>query len=238
MADAVGVLDAFSVERAVVVGHDFGGMPAWWSGVYAPERVAGIVGVCTPFAPRLGVDLVEAYRRGRGDSTYIVGFQEPGVAEALLERDVEATFRAWLRGVGMSQEAFAQQPAAVRALPMDLFLEHPELFGEPVVDEEELAVYVETYRRTGFTGGLNWYRALGLWHAESEGVEVRVDAPALMISAADDLFLPPAVTAGMEDRVADLTRTLIPDAGHWVTQERPAAFNAALLDWLVPRFGR
>ena len=66
----------------------------------------------------------------------------------------------------------------------------------------------------------------------------RIDVPALMISAADDPVLTPAMADGMEERVPNLTKVVIEDCGHWTQQEQPGATNRALVEWLgsLPRW--
>jgi pimeloyl-ACP methyl ester carboxylesterase len=60
--------------------------------------------------------------------------------------------------------------------------------------------------------------------------------PALMISAVNDVVLPPSLSEGMERYVPDLEKVLIRDCGHWTQQEKPEETNAAMLDWLKRRF--
>jgi pimeloyl-ACP methyl ester carboxylesterase len=236
VADLVGLLDALELEQAVFVGHDWGSMPAWYAGAYAPERVAGAASLCTPYFTPGEVDLIEAYNEARGPNHYMATFQEPGVGEAMLERDVEATFRALIRRRGMTLEEFRAAPAEIQEVPAGVFIGDPQLFGDELLSDDELAVYTETYRRTGFTGGLNWYRALHEDWREGLGHNFVYDKPALMISAADDFFLPPDFTEGMEQLLPALEKHVIADAGHWLQQERPAEVNALLIPWLERSF--
>jgi pimeloyl-ACP methyl ester carboxylesterase len=232
VADAVGVLDALDVEQAIFFGHDWGSMPAWYAGVYAPERVRALGSLCTPYFIPGEVDLIEAYNELRGPAHYMATFQEPGVGEALLERDVEATFRALLRGRGYTMDEFEAAPPEVREVPAGVFVGDPQLFGPELLTDEELAVYVRAYERTGFTGGLNWYRALHKDWEEGLGHDFVIDKPALMISAADDWFFPRGATDGMEELLPQVEKHVIADAGHWLQQEHPDAVNALLLAWL------
>ncbi|HMJ33971.1 MAG TPA: alpha/beta hydrolase [Baekduia sp.] len=232
VADATGVLDALGIEQAIFIGHDWGSMPAWYSGVYAPDRVRAVASLCTPYFTPGDADLLAIYHELRGPKHYMATFQEPGVGEALLERDVEATFRALLRGRGYTMDEFEAAPAEVREVPAGVFVGDPQLFGDELLSDAELAVYADTYRRTGFTGGLNWYRALHKDWEEGLGHEFVIDKPALMISAADDWFFPRGATDGMEELLPQVRKHVIPDAGHWLQQERPDDVNALLLDWL------
>jgi soluble epoxide hydrolase / lipid-phosphate phosphatase len=233
VADVSGLLDVLGVERAVWFGHDWGSVPAWYAGVYAPDRVLALGSLCTPYvpwgAPR---DLLEARQHVPRPNHYMRTFQQPGVAEEILERDVERTFRSLLRGRGWTIDELEAAPQAIREVPAGVFVGDPQLLGEPIVGEQELRFYVDVYRRTGFTGGLNWYRALGRSFEEAQGYEYVVERPALMISAAEDWFFPRGATDGMDVLLPMLEKHVVADAAHWLAQERPAEVNALLLSWL------
>ncbi len=235
--DLTGMLDALDVEEAVFVGHDWGGMPAWYSAVYAPERVRGCASLCTPyFTWESDKDMIETYDEVRGPNHYMRTFQEPGVGEKILGDDVEATFRAMLRGRGYTRAQFDAAPKAIQEVPAGVFVGDPQLFGEPIVSEAELAVYVDAYERTGFTGGLNWYRALREDYEEAQGSDYVIDKPTLMISAGDDWFFAAEATDGLEALLPQVEKHVIPDAGHWLQQEKPDEVNAILVPWLQRNF--
>ena len=233
--DVVGMLDALQIERAIVVGHDFGGALAWSIARDHSERVAGVVSLNTPYTRRGTQDLVRSMQQYRGPSNYMVMFQKPGVGEALLQRDVAATFRGLMRRPAMTLAQFRQASERLRALPMTLFVGEPEVMGEPVMSDDDLQVYIAAFQKTGFTGALNWYRNLEQnWHDTAASSDT-INVPALMIAASDDFFLPPDTTRGMERHVPDLEMQLIETCGHWTQHERPEAANAIILDWLERR---
>lgn len=237
VADLVGLLDALGIEKAVFFGHDWGSMPAWYSAVFSPERVLGVGSLCTPyFTWESEKDMIETYDELRGPNHYMRTFQEPGVGEAILEADVEHTFRSMLRGRGCTMDEFEAAPKAVQEVPAGVFVGDPQLFGEPIVSDEELGFYVDVYSRTGFRGGLNWYRALRLDWEEAQGSNYFVDKPALMISASDDWFFPRGATDGMEELLPQVEKHVIPDAAHWLQQEKPDEVNALLVAWLQRNF--
>src|SRR5581483_6076663 len=121
----------------------------------------GVGSLCVPYPLVQGdLDLVELLDGLRGAKNYMRAFQEPGAAEGVLERDVEQVFRAILRGRGHTLDEFEAEPVDVRELPIGLWVGDPQLFGEPIVTDEELRYYVDAFQRTGFTGALSWYRAL------------------------------------------------------------------------------
>lgn len=237
VADLSGLLDALGIEKAVWFGHDWGSMPAWYSGVYDPDRVLGLGSLCTPyFTWESEKDMIETYDELRGPNHYMRTFQEPGVGEGILGEDVEHTFRSMLRGRGYTMQQFQEAPREVQEVPAGVFVADPQLFGDPIVSDEELRFYVDVYSRTGFTGGLNWYRALRKDWEEAQGSTYIIDKPALMISAADDWFFPAGATDGMEDLLPQVEKHEIPDAAHWLQQEKPDQVNAIVVPWLQRNF--
>ena len=232
VADVVGMLDSLGVETATVVGHDFGGMVAWHSAAYASDRVSAVASLCTPHGPRGRSDIVESYRRRYDETHYMTTFQTPGLAEAIFEADLEHTFGNMLRGVGVSLAEFRVLPAEVQALPMGLFIGDPQLFDRPVVSQDDLQVYVDAYRQSGFRGPLSWYRSLHRTWEEAEGVDMTIDKPALFIQAADDFFLARDQLDPTDRYVTKLERHVVADCGHWIQQERPDEINSLLLAWL------
>jgi pimeloyl-ACP methyl ester carboxylesterase len=233
--DVTRLLDAMNVQRSVIVGRDFGGALAWTLARDHPDRVLGVVSLNTPYTRRTENDLVETVLRTRGATHYMATFQTPGVGEALLTADIRATFAGLMRRPAVSLAGLGQLPDRLRALPATLFTGEPEVMGEPLLSEEELGVFVQAFQQTGFTGALNWYRNLRRNWLDTADTADRVCVPALMVSAADDFFLPPDTTKGMERVVADLERYVIQGCGHWTQQERPDVLNALLLEWLRRR---
>jgi pimeloyl-ACP methyl ester carboxylesterase len=107
---------------------------------------------------------------------------------------------------------------------------------ERFLTDDELAVFVETFQRTGFTGGINWYRNFTRNWRLAEGVEDKVKVPSLMVMAELDAVLPPSAADGMEAYVTDLEKTLIKGSGHWTQQEKPEETSRVIVDWLARRF--
>ncbi|HVQ58660.1 MAG TPA: alpha/beta hydrolase [Solirubrobacterales bacterium] len=237
VADLTGLLDALGIDQAIWFGHDWGSMPAWYSGVFAPDRVLGLGSLCTPYftweSPK---DMIETYDELRGPNHYMRTFQEPGAGEAILDKDIDRTFDSWLRGRGYTMDEFEAAPKEIQEVPAGVFVGDPQLFGEPFVTDEERQFYVDVYSRTGFTGGLNWYRALRKDFEEAQGSEYVIDKPALMISSADDWFFMRGSTDGLEELLPQVEKHEILDAAHSIQQEKPAEVNALLLPWLQRHF--
>jgi pimeloyl-ACP methyl ester carboxylesterase len=236
--DMAGLLDALGLKKAVFCGHDWGGMVVWQMALRHPGRVAGVIGVNTPFFPRAPIDPIAAMRAVFGENMYIVYFQKPGEADAVLAKDVGKAFRFFMRKNGVTAEDYAKRPQSERNLELVHALQSDETHwpGELVLTPDEMKVYVDTFTRTGFTGGINWYRNFTHNWELSEKLVDKVNVPALMIMAEDDVVLSPAMAEGMERFVPDLEKVLIRRCGHWTQQEHPQQTNAAMIDWLKRHF--
>jgi pimeloyl-ACP methyl ester carboxylesterase len=236
--DMAGLLDAYGIDKAVFCGHDWGGIVVWNMPLFQEKRVRGVIGVNTPFLPRPPIDPIMALRGIYGDDMYIVRFQKQGEADAILAKDVERTFRFFMRKNAITQAEYQGAPpeqktlALFRALAMD----EKDWRGEPFLKPEELKFFVDTFKRTGFTGGINWYRNLSRNWERTENMEQKVKVPGLMIMAEDDIVLRPSMADGMEKYVPDLEKALLYSCGHWTQQEHPYRTNTILIDWLRRRF--
>jgi non-specific protein-tyrosine kinase len=107
----------------------------------------------------------------------------------------------------------------------------------PFLSPEERKVFVDTFTRTGFTGGINWYRNVSRNWRNSAGLDHTVRVPSLMIMAEDDPVLPPSSAEGMENIIPDLEKYLVRDSGHWTQQEKPDEVSAKIIEWRRKRFG-
>jgi pimeloyl-ACP methyl ester carboxylesterase len=235
--DLVGLLDAMDVDRAVFVGHDWGGFVVWQMPFHHPGRVAGVVGVNTPHTVRFPVPPVEMFRNVFGEHFYIVWFQSVDGPEAELEANVDVVLDHMLRR-GIDPAAI-QERAASASRSTQTFVETvvdlpPEMLGSPLLTDEQLAVYAEAFRAGGFRGPVNWYRNFDRnWEMSAGRESDRIDGvPCLMVTAAWDPVLPPALAQGMPDLIEDLEIHEISECGHWTQQERPDELNGILIDWL------
>jgi pimeloyl-ACP methyl ester carboxylesterase len=236
--DLVGLLDALDIEKAVFVGHDWGGLVVWAMPLLHPQRTAGVVGLCTPYAPMPPTSMMRALVDGDDARFYICWFQKPGVAEAYLSAHVRMLFERMMRG-GVPIEEVMARAFVNGKLDMNPFRRVHELesLGQPVVTPEELEHYISVFEKTGFRGGINWYRNIDRnvrEHPEYGMTPIAV--PCLMLTAEWDAALRPEMAAGMPLLCSDLETHMIPKAGHWAQQEYPREVNARLIDWLRRRF--
>jgi pimeloyl-ACP methyl ester carboxylesterase len=234
--DLLGLLDDVGEDRAVFVGHDWGSLVVWQLALLAPERVAGVVGMSVPFVPRAAMPPVQLMRMVFADTFfYIVYFQEPGVADAELAADPAATMTRLLAGLTLPEEA-AFESTGLAAPDGRGFVDRlPEPKGLPGwLTQAELDHYIAEFARTGFTGGINWYRNMDRnWELTPQLDGAHVSVPSLFIGGTRDPVLvmtpPDAPLQFLDDHRGNV---LVEGAGHWVQQERPDEVNAALVDFL------
>jgi pimeloyl-ACP methyl ester carboxylesterase len=117
-----------------------------------------------------------------------------------------------------------------------------EVEGCAWLTDKELAVYAGEFSRTGFQGGLQWYRCRtsGVFNADLELFAGRtIDVPSCFIAGASDwgIYQTPGSLAAMESKACARMQGvhLLPDAGHWVQQEQSEAVGALLLQFLQTR---
>jgi pimeloyl-ACP methyl ester carboxylesterase len=234
-ADLVGLLDDAGAERAVWVGHDWGAIVLWNMPLLYPDRVAAVAALSVPPLPRPRQPPMQAFRRKFGDNFfYMLYFQEPGVADAELNGDPARTMRRMMAG----SRPPSDEGAAVRMVtpgPEGFIDRLPEPDGLPDwISQDELDHYISEFSRTGFTGGLNWYRNMDHnWETTAELAGAIITVPSLLIAGTAD----PVLAFTPTDRAAQVVsgpyqQVMIDGAGHWLQQERPELVNATLLEFL------
>ncbi|MEM8770389.1 MAG: alpha/beta hydrolase [Pseudomonadota bacterium] len=230
-SDLAALIDALKIDRAVFCGHDWGGAIVWPMAQLHPDRVAGVIGVCTPHKPPPPVPPLAIMEKRFGARHYIVQFQEEETPERLFETDIERFFRIMFRPPA-SPEIMARLGNRIYDLPGRFRDGPPPDENDLIISKDDLAVFTEAYRRSGFHGGINLYRNIDRNYEIMKKVDPIIDAPALWVGAASDFFLPPVSAEGMEKFVSNLDKIVIDNCGHWVMWEQPEALNPILTDWL------
>ncbi|MBX9698982.1 MAG: alpha/beta hydrolase [Acetobacteraceae bacterium] len=242
VGDMVGVLDALGSETAVIAGHDWGAPVAWHAALLRPDRFRAVIGLSVPFRPRGQARPTTVMPRTADAVFYQLHFQQPGVAEAELEADVRDSIRDTLLRLSGSvpplpgSDGFSLVPiqGGLRArMGMHTGMSLPGWLTEADLDH-----YTGEFARTGFRGGLNWYRNIDRnWELLRPFAGLKVQVPALYVAGDRDLVVsfPGAqeMIAGLQSNVPRLRETvMLPGCGHWTQQERPAEVNGAMLDFL------
>ncbi|MFI5546845.1 alpha/beta fold hydrolase [Streptomyces sp. NPDC051815] len=234
VGDVVALIGALGAERAVLAGHDWGAQIAWHTALMRPDLVRGVAGLSIPYRPRAGLPPLPAMRRAHGDRFYMLYMQRPGVVEAEWERDVAGSLRRLFAGTSGGAAAFSPVVPDGGGL-LDVY---PPSDGPPDwLGEGDLAVYASAFARTGFTGGLNWYRNLTAnWELTAPFNRARITVPALYLAGEDDFVVRGADRSRLDEELRRAVPGLrasiaLPGCGHWTQQERPEEVTAALTEF-------
>jgi pimeloyl-ACP methyl ester carboxylesterase len=245
VGDVVGVVAALGERQAVVVGHDWGSPIAWYCALMRPDVFRAVVGMSVPYvAPAVlppGVTIASRMREAAADRQYYrLYFQEPGVAEANLEADVYRTVRGFLYSVSGDvvtdgvfergwdgyfpvEQDFVQQLVVPEDLP-------------PWLTEGDVRFYASVLSRSGFHGGLSWFRNYDTQPAIlAPFVGATITAPSMYIAGENDrIAANPSALEKFPTSLPGLRGVhVLPDAGHWIQQERPLEVNDALVAFLT-----
>lgn len=237
-ADVIGIIEHFGETRAVLVGHDWGAAIAVQCARLHPDRVRALVTISVPYGMPSSDRLpTEIFRARFGDRFfYMLYFQQEAADRELNARPAEV-FRK-----------FFVTPGAARAAPRITdpraaaggFLDR---IGEPQeapdwITMEEIGYFVQVFQRTGFSGGLSYYRNLDrnsliLRHE----AQAQYEGPALFIAGKQDFLIGGRTQEELETSMRAVTPrvtvALLPAVGHWTLDQAPASVNRLLLKFLA-----
>jgi len=238
VGDLVDLVGQLGEEQAIVVGHDCGATLAWNAALMRPDIFYAVAALSIPFRQRGEAPPIRQLVEAGAEDFYWVYFQTPGPAEAEFERDVEGSLaKLYYAASGQAPEG---RRLRLNLKPGGGFLDDLDTppDGLSWMSRAALKQAAEDYARTGFRGGLNWYRNFDRnWELTAPWRGGKVTVPALFIVGAEEPFLQaPAGRAALENlpnTVPGLVRTVtVPGCGHWIQQEGPDAVNAALQRFL------
>ncbi|MBN4006008.1 alpha/beta hydrolase [Nostoc sp. LPT] len=232
--DVVGIADALGYATFTVIGHDWGAPVAWNTALLHEERVNAVVGMSVPYF-RYPVGALTKQENFADNFWYMVYFQKPGIAEAEFEADIRRSLRMIYASVsGSAPEGIFFNPKPSTSGFLDGLIDSEQ---QPLgVTQEDLDYYVEQYKRSGFRGGLSWYRNIDRnMEITPELQDKKISQPALFIAGEKDVVLkfPGMNLDEMSEWVPNLKgQVIIKSAGHWVSVEYPEVVNEALLSFL------
>jgi pimeloyl-ACP methyl ester carboxylesterase len=240
--DLAAILDAFSVDEAVMVGHDWGAILVWHMAELQPHRTRAVIAASVPYTrwPMAPTDL---FRSVWGDRFfYMLYFQPVGPAEDELDADVRRTLHTVLWAAS-GEKYLAGGEVEMPPLTSIGWLDSMVLSAGEIpthlpswLTTHDFEIYVDQFTRSGFFGPVSWYRNLDANYERTRAIgPERLTMPTFFIGGSRD-----AVTAGRPGYIDAMERALpnhrgtviIDGAGHWIQQEAPAEFTAALLSYL------
>lgn len=224
--DLAGLLDHFGYRDAVFLGHDWGAIILWNFAMIHADRISGLINLSVPFMDRGPSEWVGFWEKMLGPDFYMVHFnRQPGVADSVFDDNIERFLRnmyntdQWLEaprdpGLGMPLINMANGS-----------YESP---GKLLMSEEDLAVFVDSFKKTGFTASINWYRNFTRNWEIIGGYEQTIRVPTMVIFGDYD-SVPKSKSLASHVPVLEVHNL---DCGHWIQQERPVQTNKLILDWL------
>ena len=243
VGDMVGLLDALGAEQAVIAGHDWGAPVAWHAALLRPDRFRAVIGLSVPFRPRgpVAPDLGHA-----ADATMRYSISSISRRRASPRRNSSAIRAHTIRSPCFASRATCRaepdRTARRRHGAAPRRLSHAACRVPPPLPawltEADVDFYAGEFARTGFRGGLNWYRNIDRnWELLAPFAGARVTVPALYIAGDRDLVV---AFRGMDQLIANLANSCpqlarhdhAAGCGHWTQQERAAEVNAAMIDFL------
>ncbi len=207
LRDIVGLIKGLGEEKAIIVGHDWGGVLAWAFALRYPQMTERLIVLNAPHPAAFARDMRTPQQLRK--SWYAFAFQIPWLPEFLLGRKHAELIGKMLYSSAVRKTAFP-----------------PEV----------LAHYQEAMSKPGaLRSSINYYRAafsLPLSFNAGNGTNTTIDAPTLLIWGDQDIALGISLTQGLEQWVPNLQIRHLPDSGHWVQQEQPDEVNTLLLEFL------
>jgi pimeloyl-ACP methyl ester carboxylesterase len=204
--DIAGLIYGLGQEKAIIVGHDWGGVLAWVFAARYPQMTERLIVMNAPHpqAMRREMRTLKQLRK----SWYVFFFQIPWLPEYVLLRNHANEVGRMLRGAAVQKAAF----------PREITAKFQQAMSKP----------------GAMKAALNYYRQLfRLWSSYARGSKTRIGAPTLLIWGVQDIALGIELTNGLEQWVDNIKIERIPDSGHWVQQEQPELVNRFMLDFLT-----
>lgn len=221
--DLVALLDYYNYKDATFMGHDWGANVVWHLALLHSSRVNKVINLALPYQERGDKPWLEMMEAFFGEDFYFVHFnKQPGVADKVMHNNVENFFRNLFR------KNIPLLPPEPGMLMMNLAKAEHSL-GEPIMNDDDLAVFVKSFKKSGFTGAINWYRNLDRnWHLMAK-IKPRIEHPTLMIYGEKDVI---PQSPSLNEFAPNLSVVSL-DCGHHIQQELPEETNKIILSWLV-----
>jgi pimeloyl-ACP methyl ester carboxylesterase len=235
VGDMVALVSALGESRALIVGHDWGAPVAWHAALMRPDLFPAVAAMSVPHRRRGQLSPLDTLRKAGKADYYYLYFQEQA-AEDEFARDARYTVRRVL---------YIGSGDTPREDKMSMYVDRAKGFLGASHDvplpswltEQDVDVFAAEYERTGFRGGLNWYRNIDRnWELTAPWHAAKITQPALFVAGTRDAV----ISGSMGQRALDEMESVVPNlrrkillegAGHWIQQERPREVNAALIEF-------
>ncbi|KAE8982070.1 hypothetical protein PR003_g24146 [Phytophthora rubi] len=234
--DLAALLDGLNIEKAVFLGHDWGGSMVWRICLYHPNRVIAVGAICTAYTPPakrlLPLDVVVAKVPYFAYQKLLADAENTGkMLDAASRRFLTAVFRKHSEMSPTLENDKTPIIGTLRGVPNStdpIFTQRSAMLSE-----EELQYYVEQYKHSKFQSTCQYYATREIDFKDEQGKSSIINHPALFIAAANDHVLKPELAHKMHRFLPNLETHIVDDAGHWVLWEQKERVNSLLKAWLV-----
>jgi pimeloyl-ACP methyl ester carboxylesterase len=203
--DIAGLIKGLGQQKAIIVGHDWGGALAWAFAAAYPHMTERLIVMNAPHPQAMMREFRTLSQLRK--SWYIFFFQLPWLPEYILLRNNANEVGRMLRGAAFQKSVF----------PREVTAKFQQAMSKPGAMTAALNYYRQVFRRRPVS---------------SNDPRARITAPTLLIWGEQDIALGIGLTKGLEQWVGDLQIRYIPDSGHWVQQEQPEKVNQYILEFL------
>lgn len=206
LRDIVGLIKGLGYEKAIIVGHDWGGVLAWKFAMYYPSMTDRLIVLNAPHPKAFQRELRTLTQLKK--SWYVFLFQIPWFPEYMLGRNKAVAIGRLIKESAVQKDAF----------PPNVLAHYQEAMSKP----------------HALTASLNYYRIL-IQHPKSafdDDARATITLPTLLIWGEQDVALGSALTEGLNQWISNLQVKRIPDSGHWVQQEKPELVNQFIREFL------
>ena len=235
--DMLAIADALGAKTWIAVGHDWGSPVAWRCALRFPHRVSGVFSLSVPHGEP-PPPTANWFQLAFPDVFfYIRYFQEVGLPEAELEKDPKDSLKRIfhsLSGDAPLGDWLTPRPIDGRLLDG---LDEPPPGELTFLPDSVLDEYARAFARRGFFGPVSWYRNIDTNSQQARAYgsgEIAQPAGFLCGSKEIVLAMNPAGLDAQRALVPNLRmERVLPGAGHWIQQERPAEVTEAILEFLT-----
>ncbi|XP_010546737.1 PREDICTED: bifunctional epoxide hydrolase 2 [Tarenaya hassleriana] len=238
VGDLVDLINSLGQDQVFLVGHDWGALVGWYLCQFRPDKIRAYACLSVPFRARNPkIKQVDGLRAAFGEYYYICRFQAPGE----IEKEIDCVgARRILRKILTSKNPGAPFLPKVNPFGID-----PDPSRDPALpawfSEEDLDFYTSQFEKSGFTGGLNYYRAMNLnWELTAPWTGTRVKVPVMFMAGdLDNVYTTPGIREYIHDgafasEVPNLQEVVVMEGvGHFLNQEKPQETTAHLIDFFA-----
>ncbi len=207
-ADVMGLIRAFGEEKAMIVGHDWGGGIAWVFAATYPQATEKLIVLNCPHPTAFQRHLSTNWRQMLR-SWYIFLFQIPWLPEFAIRLKLRWCVEKAFRGLAIRKEVFT---------------------------DDELWKFTEALQKPGvLTAAINYYRAAFREHVRhGERAFDKIECPTLLVWAEEDAALGKELTYDMAAYFTNhFEIKYIPLCSHWVLQEQPELVSRYITEFLT-----